>query len=138
MTPMASENRESTGLLIIRLGLAASQLVFALPRLFQGRVAWAPVGKEIPFFSATFADVGVGLAVLAIEVLASAGLLTGYFFRLSTALLASVYALYFLNFMNSGYKTLPLYAGALACVCIGLLISGPGRFAVAVKIESKG
>lgn len=135
--PTTSEHRLSTGLLIIRLGLATSLLTFALPRLFQGRVAWAPVGKEIPFFSAAFPDLGVGLAVLVIQVLASAGLLTGYLFRLSTALLASVYALYFLNFMNSGYKTLPLYAGALACVCIGLLLSGPGRFAVAVKIESK-
>ena len=135
---MASESRTSGGLLIIRLGLAASLLVFALPRLLRGGPAWASIGKEIPFFSAAFPDPGVGLAVLLIQALASAGLLTGYLFRLSTAMLASLYALYFLNFINSGYKTLPLYAGALACVCIGLLFSGPGRFAVAVKIESKG
>lgn len=135
---MASESRESTGLLVTRLGLAASLLVFALPRLIQGSRSWAPVGKEIPFFSAAFPDAGVGLAVLIIQTLGSVGLLTGYLFRLCTALLASVYAFYFLNFLNSGYKTLPLYAGALACVCVGLLLSGPGRFAVAVKIESKG
>jgi len=135
---MASESRASSGLLIIRLGLAASLLVFALPRLLRGAPAWAPMGKEIPFFSAAFPDAGVGLMVLLIQSLAGAGLLTGYFFRVSTALLASFYALYFLNFINSGYKTLPLYAGALACVCIGLFLSGPGRYAVALKIESKG
>ncbi|MFZ1986732.1 MAG: hypothetical protein WAU91_20140 [Desulfatitalea sp.] len=132
-----SEHRLNTGLLVIRLGIAASLLIFALPRLIDGRRAWALVGKEIPFFSAAFPDIVVGGTILAIEVLASVGLLTGYLFRFSTALLATVYAVYFFNFINSGYKTLALYVGTLACVCIGLLLSGPGRFAVAVKIESK-
>jgi uncharacterized membrane protein YphA (DoxX/SURF4 family) len=137
MMASTSERRLDTGLLVIRLGMAASLLTFALPRLIDGRHAWAAVGKEIPFFSATFPDIVVGGAILAIEVLASVGLLTGFMFRLSTALLASVYGVYFFNFISSGYKTLPLYAGTLACVCIGLMLSGPGRFAVAVKIESK-
>jgi hypothetical protein len=30
-----------------------------------------------------------------------------------------------------------LYAGALACVCLGLLFTGAGRFAVSVRIEKK-
>lgn len=132
---MANEN---TGLLIMRLGLAASQLTFAVPRLLRGSPAWTPMGKEIPFFSAAFPDSAVGLSVLAIQILASVGLLTGYLFRLSSALLAAFYALHALNFINGGYRTLSMYAGVLACVCLGLALSGPGRYAVAVKIESKG
>ena len=79
----------------------------------------------------------VGLVILAVEILAAVGLLTGYLFRVCALFLAVVYSLYFFNFIHIGYKTLPLYAGALACVCLGLLFSGPGRFAVAVKIETK-
>ncbi len=40
-------------------------------------------------------------------------------------------------FINIGYKTLPLYAAALACICLGRLFTGPGRFAVALKNEKK-
>jgi uncharacterized membrane protein YphA (DoxX/SURF4 family) len=132
-----SERQVNTGLLLIRLGLAASQLIYAIPRLIDGTRAWSAVGKEMRFLHADLSAQVVGGAILIIEALASLGLITGYIFRLSTLLLAGVYGLYFFNFINEGYKTLPLYAGALACVCIGLMLSGPGRFAVSVKIESK-
>lgn len=133
----ASERQMNTGLLLMRLGIAASQLFFALPRMIDGTRAWSLVGREMRFLSADISAQLVGGIILGIEILASLGLVTGYLFRISATLLAVVYGLYFFNFINEGYKTLPLYAGALACVCIGLLFSGPGRFAVAVKIESK-
>lgn len=133
----ASERQMNTGLLLMRLGIAASQLFYALPRMIDGTRAWSLVGREMRFLSADISAQLVGGIILGIEILASLGLVTGYLFRISATLLAAVYGLYFFNFINEGYKTLPLYAGALACVCIGLLFSGPGRFAVAVKIESK-
>lgn len=133
----ASERQMNSGLLVIRLGLAASLLAFAIPRLIDGAGAWQVVGREMPFSLANVSNQVVGLIILAIAVLGALGLLTGYLFRISATLLTVVYGLYFFNFINVGYKTLPLYAGALACVCIGLIVSGPGRFAVAVKIETK-
>jgi hypothetical protein len=133
----ASERRMSVGLLIMRVGIALSQFVYALPRIVDGRGAWTVVGREMRFLHADFSAQVMGLILLAVEILAAVGLLTGYLFRVSALLLTAVYGLYFFNFIHLGYKTLPLYAGALACVCIGLLLSGPGRFAVAVKIESK-
>lgn len=133
----ASERRTNVGLLIMRVGIALSQFVYALPRIIDGKGAWTVVGREMRFLHADFSSQVVGLIILAVEILAAVGLLTGYLFRVSALLLTAVYGLYFFNFIHIGYKTLPLYGGALACVCIGLLFSGPGRFAVAVKIESK-
>lgn len=136
-TATATERQLNTGLLMVRIGIAASQLVYALPRLFDGAPAWRSVGSEIRFLHIGFSTQILGIVLLSLEILASLGLLTGYLFRISATLLTAVYGLYFFNFINVGYKTLPLYAGALAVVCAGMLAAGPGRFAVAVKIESK-
>lgn len=132
-----NERRLNLGLLIMRLGMAASLLVYALPKLFGGAQAWVHVGKGLRFLQADLSAQVVGCVLLIIEALASVGLITGGLFRISAVMLASVYGLYFINFINRGYQTLPLYAVALACVCVGFLFTGPGRFAVAVKIEQK-
>ncbi|MBT8341856.1 MAG: hypothetical protein HKP58_07305 [Desulfatitalea sp.] len=131
------ERQIHSGLLFIRLGIAASLFTHAVPRLIDGAQTWRLVGGEMPFSHPDLPAHVVGLVVLVVQSLAGLSLLTGYFFRMGAVLLTLVYSLYFFNFVNVGYKTLPLYAGALACVCIGLLLSGPGRFAVSVKIESK-
>jgi uncharacterized membrane protein YphA (DoxX/SURF4 family) len=133
----ANERNINTGLLIMRLGIAASLLVHALPRLLDGKAAWILVGKDIRFLQFDFSTQLIGLIVLVIETLVSIGLITGYLFRLSAIVLTASYAVYFFNFISVGYKTLPLYALAVACACLGLVITGPGRFAVAVKIERK-
>ena len=134
---LASERQSNLGLLIIRLGIAVTLLVYALPRLLGGTRMWVQAGQELRFLQADFPYQIVGLVLLVIQVIGSLGLITGGLFRISTALLSVVYALRFLDFLSVGYKTLPLYSAALTCVCIGLMIAGPGRFAVAVKIEKK-
>ena len=98
---------------------------------------WIEVAKDLRFIHSDFPSQVVGLVLLAIQVLGSLGLITGGLFRISTALIALVYGIHCLDFISMGYKTLPLYAVALTCICIGLMITGPGRFAVAVKIEKK-
>ena len=132
-----NERRMNIGLLIMRLGMAASLLIYALPKLFDGAQAWIHVGKGLRFLQADLSAQVVGCTLLIIEVLAGAGLITGGLFRISAVILAGVYGLYFMNFINQGYQTLPLYAAALVCVCLGFLFTGPSRFAVAVKIEHK-
>jgi uncharacterized membrane protein YphA (DoxX/SURF4 family) len=132
-----TDRQINTGLLIIRCGLAATLLFYALPRLLDGSAAWSAVGKDMRFLHADISCAIVGMIVLLIKVLAGAGLVTGFLFRLSSIGLACIYGLYFFNFINAGYKTLPLYAAGLACVCLGLFMIGPGRYAVAVKIEKK-
>ena len=132
-----TEGQLNTGLLMMRLGLAATLMFYAVPRLLGGAGAWTAVGKDMRFLNADFSAQVVGLIILLVGVLAGLGMLTGYLFRISSILLAAVYSLYFFNFINVGYKTLPLYAGALACISLGLLFTGAGRFAVSVKIEKK-
>jgi uncharacterized membrane protein YphA (DoxX/SURF4 family) len=132
-----SERNTNAGLLIMRLGIAASLLVYAIPRLLESKAAWIQVGKEMRFLQADFPSQVVGLIILIVQIVASVGLVSGYMFRLCAVILAANFSLYFFNFMSVGYKTLPLYALALAIVCLGLLFSGPGRYAVAVKIERK-
>ena len=132
-----TDRQINTGLLIIRCGLAATLLFYALPRLLDGSAAWSAVGKDMRFLHADVSCAIVGMIVLLIKVLAGAGLVTGFLFRLSSIGLACIYGLYFFNFINAGYKTLPLYAAGLACVCLGLFMIGPGRYAVAVKFEKK-
>ena len=133
----ASERQLNVGLLLMRLGIAATLLVNALPKLLGGTNQWVNVGKDLRFLQADFPFQIAGVILLLFQVLGSIGMITGGLFRLSAVLLTTVYCLYFFNFFTIGYKTLPLYAAALACVCIGLMITGPGRFAVAVKIEKK-
>ena len=133
----ANERHMNTGLLLMRLGIAASLLFYNVPRLLGGARMWIQAGKDLRFLPGEFPFQVAGLILLLIQTLASLGMITGGLFRISTISLALVYGLYFVNFIAVGYKTLPLYAAALACVCIGLMITGPGRFAVAVKIEKK-
>ncbi len=132
-----NERQLNAGLLIMRIGMALSLLIYALPKLLGGTRTWIMVGKNIRFLEGDLPAQVVGCIVLLVETLGSVGLITGGLFRISTILLASVYGLYFINFINRGYQTLPLYAAALVCVCIGLLFIGPGRFAVVLKIEQK-
>lgn len=133
----ASERQLNVGLLLMRLGIAATLLTNALPKLMGGSRYWIQAGRDLRFLQADFPFHVVGFILLMLQLLGSLGMITGGLFRVSAVLLTTVYALYFINFFTIGYKTLPLYAAALACICIGLMITGPGRFAVAVKIEKK-
>lgn len=131
------ERQLNVGLLLMRLGIAATLLVSSLPKLAGGSRQWIRVGKDLQFLQADFPFHVAGLILLLLQVLGSLGMITGGLFRISAVMLTTAYSLYFINFFTIGYKTLPLYAAALACICIGLMITGPGRFAVAVKIEKK-
>ncbi|KJS30092.1 MAG: hypothetical protein VR64_17300 [Desulfatitalea sp. BRH_c12] len=131
-----SDRQLNSGLLIIRLSIAVGMLYQALPRLLHGARAWTLAGREFRILHGDLSAQIVGLTLLVVEVLASIGLISGYLFRLSAALLAGVYGLYFFNYLNAGYRSLYVYAGMIACICIGLLLSGPGRYAVYVKIKS--
>jgi uncharacterized membrane protein YphA (DoxX/SURF4 family) len=135
--PNTSERQLNTGLLVMRLGIAAVLLSNALPHLLGGMRAWASAAKQIPLLPGDIPSHIAGLVFLLLQALAGLGLLSGYLFRVSAALMAGVYAMHVLNYYGMGYRTLMWYAAALTCVCIGFCLSGPGRFAVSVKIESK-
>lgn len=133
----SSEKQINLGLLLVRLGIAASLLIFSIPKLMGGDSSWTQTVSKIKFLPDGTPLKWVGLTLLLFQVLGSLGMITGGFFRLSAVLLTTAYTFYFINYLTIGYKILPPYAAALAFTCIGLMFIGPGRFSVALKIEKK-
>jgi putative oxidoreductase len=133
----SQERKNNFGLLIMRLGLAAALLVHALPRLFGGDPAWQSVGRTLNFINIGVPLTLLGLSFLLLAALGAVSLLFGYFFRIACTLLFMLFGLYFFNYFSVGYQTLMLWSAGLAAVFLGLIFVGPGRYAIAVKLEKK-
>jgi uncharacterized membrane protein YphA (DoxX/SURF4 family) len=89
-----------------------------------------------------FINVGIpptilGLCILLIEALGAVSLLFGYFFRIACSVLCILFGLYFFNYFSIGYQTLMLWSIGIAVVFMGLFFIGPGRYALALKLEKK-
>jgi hypothetical protein len=74
---------------------------------------------------------------LLLAALGAVSLLFGYFFRIAGLVLFILFGMYFFNYFSIGYKTLMLWSAGLAAVFLGLVFVGPGRYAIAVKLEKK-
>jgi uncharacterized membrane protein YphA (DoxX/SURF4 family) len=129
----ASERKKDLGLLLMRLGLAALLLLNALPELLSGPFFWRSAGAILPF-----ADIGlptrvIGMTVLILEVLGALGLFSGYLFRMACAVLGTIFGLYCLNYYRMDDPTMMQWSMGLTGVCLGLIFTGPGRYAFSVK-----
>ena len=65
-----AERQLDTGLLIMRMGIAATLMSYAVPHLTDGTGAWTAVGKDMRFMHADFSAQVVGLIILLVEALA--------------------------------------------------------------------
>lgn len=133
----SQERKTNFGLLFIRLGLAAMLLLYSLPKLFAGAGAWKDIGTTLGFINIGVGPTILGLIVLLLEGAGSISLIFGYFFRIACTVLFVLFGLYFFNYFSIGYKTLMLWSFGIATVFLGLIYIGPGRFAIAVKLEKK-
>ena len=133
----SQDRKNSFGLLIMRLGLAAMLLVYSLPKLIGGANVWQSVGTMVSFIDIGVPRTLLGCIILLLETLGAISLLSGYFFRIACTILFLLFGLYFFNYFTTGYKTLMLWAAGLSAVFWGLIYMGPGRYAVAVKLERK-
>ena len=133
----SQERRISFGLLVMRLGMAAILMVHSIPVLIGGASYWKSVGTSLNFINIGIPSQVLGFFVMLFESLCGISLLSGFLFRTSCGILTLLYGLYFFNYLNIGYKTLTLYSLGLALVSIGLMNTGAGRYAVAVKLERK-
>ena len=134
---VSQEQKNNSGLLIMRLGLAAALLVHSLPTLIGGDAAWQSVGRTLNFINIGVPQTLLGFIFLLLAALGGASLLFGYFFRIACIVLFALFGLYFFNYFSIGYKTLMLWSAGLAAVFLGLVFVGPGRYAIAVKLEKK-
>ena len=135
---LSSQEREiSLGLLLMRIGLAAMLLIHSLPRLIGGAAQWKSVGTTLSYVNIGLPLQVLGFVVLLMETLGGVSLLCGYLFRTACIILTLLFGLYCFNYLNIGYRTLTLFSLGLASVFVGLINTGPGRYAVAVKLEKK-
>jgi len=129
------EQKLNAGLLVIRLGLAAQLILLFGPRLIQGKPGWKAAAANLGFLNLALPPEYLGLGVAALSLAGAACLAAGSFFRLACLLMAALQVLFFLNYLHIHYQSLSLYAMAAVAVYLGLLMAGPGRFAVGVKVE---
>jgi len=133
----SQERKNNFGLLIMRLGLAAALLIHSLPTLIGGDAAWQSFGRTLNFINFGVPQKLLGFIFLLLAALGGVSLLFGYFFRIACMVLFILFSLYFFNYFSIGYKTLMLWSVGLAAVFLGLVFVGPGRYAIAVKLEKK-
>ena len=133
----SQERKINFGLLVMRVGLAVILLIHSLPVLFGGAAQWKRVGTGLSFINIGFPTEVTGFVIMLLESLGALSLLFGYLFRPFSIVLAAIYCLYFFNYYSIGYRTLMLYSLSLASVFIGFVNTGPGRYAIAVKLEKK-
>jgi len=133
----SQERKNNFGLLIMRLGLAAALLVHSLPTLIAGEAAWQSLGRTLNFINLGVPQTLLGFSFLLLAALGGVSLLFGYFFRIACMVLFILFGLYFFNYFSIGYKSLMLWSVGLAAVFLGLVFVGPGRYAIAVKLEKK-
>ena len=133
----SQERKISFGVLVIRVGLSVMLLIHSVPLLLRGQSQWKSVGTTLNYLQSGIPLHVLGLIVLAIEALGALSLLSGYFFRTFCILLTILFGFYFTNYLGIGYRTLMLFSLGIGMVFIGLVNTGPGRYAVSVKLEKK-
>jgi putative oxidoreductase len=133
----SQERKINFGLLVMRVGLAIILLIHSMPGLVGGVTHWKRIGTGLSFINIGLPPEAIGLVVMLLESLGALSLLFGYLFRPFSIVLAILYCLYFFNYYNIGYRTLMLYSLSLASVFLGFTNTGPGRYAIAVKLEKK-
>ena len=137
-TVFTSQDRQTnSGLLIMRLGLAAVLLVHSMPKLFAGSHSWQSVGTTLGFINVGVPPAILGFVMLLLAALGAVSLLFGYLFRIACIILFVMFGLYFFNYFRIGYQTLMLWSAGLVAVFFGLIYVGPGRYSIAVKLEKK-
>ena len=133
----SQDRKNSFGLLIMRLGLAAVLLVHSVPKLIAGASAWRSVGTMMSFIDIGLPSSLAGCVMLILETLGAVSLLFGYFFRVACTILFLLFGLYFFYHLSTGVNSLMLWTAGLAAVFLGLIYIGPGRYAISVKLEKK-
>ena len=133
----SQERQSNSGLLIMRLGLAAVLLIHSLPKLFAGFHSLQSVGTTLGFINVGLPTEVLGFSMLLLEALGAVSLMFGYIFRIACIILFIIFGLYCFNYFSIGYRTLMLWSAGLAAVFFGLIYVGPGRYTIAVKLEKK-
>lgn len=131
------DQKVNAGLLLMRLGLTAVLLIHSVPKLSAGVNTWHSIGTTLSFINIGVPPKILGFAMLILESLGAVSFVCGSFFRIACTVLFVLFSLYAYTYYRINYQTLMLWSIGLASVFLGLLYVGPGRYAIAVKVEKK-
>ena len=137
---LSNEKAKDIGLLLIRLGIGASMLIFhGNAKIMSGPESWAKLGGNMTIIGVTFLPAFWGFMAAFSEVVASLFIMLGILFRPAAALLAFTMLIAVLTHMNlSSLVFSPDWEDAshaieFLSIYTGLLFIGPGRFGVTFK-----
>lgn len=125
----------NTGLLIIRVGLGITMMMYGFPKLSGGIETWTQIGQTMKIIGIDFLPVGWGFIAAATEVVGGLFLLLGLFFRPVNILLVFTMvmaSLVHLTNPNQGIMQ-ALSPIQLGVVFLGLLFLGPGKYSIDKK-----
>ncbi|GBE41393.1 MAG TPA: DoxX family protein [Nitrospirae bacterium] len=136
----SNENAKDIGLLIIRLGIGASMLIFhGQEKLTGGPEVWVKIGGSMKMLGIIFLPVFWGFMAALAESIGSVLIMLGILFRPATAILAFTMLIAVLTHMNlSSWAFRPDWKSAshaieFLVIYTGLFLIGPGRFGVTFK-----
>lgn len=124
-----------TGLLILRIGIGVSFFFHGLPKLSGGVETWTGLGSTMAFFGITFAPAFWGFMAAFAETVGGILFATGLLFRPATLLLTSTMIVALTMHINNGDPFLT-YSHALESLILfaAMFVSGPGKYALSIKI----
>ncbi len=136
MLTNASSKFNDLGLLILRVGVGASFVVFhGYKKIMGGPDKWERLGREMTNLGVDFAPVFWGFMAAFAEFAGAAFLILGLFTRPSALLLAFTMLVATLKHINAheGYS----YSLELGVVFLALLITGAGKYSLDARIKLK-
>ncbi len=130
-------NRKDLGLLVLRIGIGLSMMIFhGLGKIKGGPEAWEKIGGNMANLGIDFFPVFWGFMASFSEFFGSFFILVGFFFRPATAILAFtmiVAAIVHLSLPagaeNAGLKGAS-HALELLTVYVALFLTGPGKYKI--------
>ncbi|MFA6961610.1 MAG: DoxX family protein [Opitutaceae bacterium] len=120
-----------TGLLVMRVGVGALfMIVHGFPKLAGGPDKWHAVGRAVSYLGIDFGYTAWGFAAAVAETLGGLLLILGWAHRPAalalfvTMTVAAIWKYY--PSMLGGWDA-AAHPAAMAVVCLGLLLTGPGK-----------
>jgi len=126
---------QSTGLLLMRIGLGIMMILHGYPKIMDGKEHWVKLGGNMKYLGINAYPEIWGFLASITETLGGLFLLIGFFFRPSCFFLMFTMLVAALSGIYGAHAAMPGIMGAseaieLGSVFLALFIIGPGKYSV--------
>lgn len=130
------EKLRDIGLLVIRLGLGVMFLIHGTPKLMGGVEKWKWLGSQMEHLGVDFAPVVWGFMAAFTEFFGALLMMTGFLFRPAMLFLFGTMLVAAVMHIAEGHSFVQIsHPIEVGITFLGLLIAGPGRYAVDSKLR---